>query len=270
MTPAIRRTAFAPRRGPGVSGARAALLVAQRQATVTAAFRLELSRVLVAAHVRNGRTLLRRHARRPAARLIDELAQLAWVAERAGSLAELGRAHAVAARVYAASFPRLLKSSRLSVELSVDPERRAVGSALPVLLAFVDDLLVQEVTRGLVRAGLDPRLGLYHGAASEDVGLARDLSLELGPLLSDSVVLSAVNRRVVADHDFEGAPAACALTRAGREKVRALFERRLQLEVLHPLARRPLSYRGVVQRQAEQLARVLLGEVDAYRAFRTR
>jgi len=61
-----------------------------------------------------------------------------------------------------------------------------------------------------------------------------------------------------------------ALTADGRKAVIASYERRLDVEVPHPVYGYRISYRRVLEVQARVLAAWMLGEIPDYAAFTTR
>ena len=97
-----------------------------------------------------------------------------------------------------------------------------------------------------------------------------DLAEEFRPLIGDSVVLTLINNGEVSPTDFIRRAGGIALTQPGRKAVMAGFERRMDTLVTHPIFKYRISYRRVLEVQARLLARVLLGEIEAYPSFCTR
>lgn len=61
-----------------------------------------------------------------------------------------------------------------------------------------------------------------------------------------------------------------ALTQDGRKAVLASYERRLDVEVTHPVFKYRITYRRVFEVQARILAAWALGEIPDYTSFTTR
>lgn len=148
--------------------------------------------------------------------------------------------------------------------------RRPPRDPVNALLSFVYALLVKELTVALVSAGFDPMLGFYHQPRYGRPSLALDLAEEYRPLIGDSVVLTLINNGEVSPKDFIRRAGGIALTQAGRKAVMAGFERRMDTLVTHPIFKYRISYRRILEVQARLLARVLLGEIEAYPSFCTR
>ena len=79
-----------------------------------------------------------------------------------------------------------------------------------------------------------------------------------------------INNGEVGDRDFVVRAGGVALTKDGRRAVLQAYERRLEIEVTHPVFKYRLSYRRVLDVQTRLLAAHLLGEVPRYTAFVTR
>ena len=90
------------------------------------------------------------------------------------------------------------------------------------------------------------------------------------PLLADSVVLTAINTRMVRPRDFITTGRAVALTAAGRNGLLRAYEQRMDSLVTHPVFGYRVSYRRVLEVQTRLLARVVEGELSTYPGFETR
>ena len=118
--------------------------------------------------------------------------------------------------------------------------------------------------------GLDPYLGFYHRPRFGRPALALDLAEEFRPLIADSLVLNLVNNGETGRDDFVVRAGGVALTRDGRRSVLRGYERRLEVEVSHPVFGYKINYRRVLDLQARLLAAWLMNEVPSYTAFTTR
>ena len=90
------------------------------------------------------------------------------------------------------------------------------------------------------------------------------------PLIADSVVLTAINTRMVRPKDFITTGRAVALTPAGRKGLLRAYEQRMDNLVTHPVFGYRVSYRRVLEVQTRLLARVVEGELSSYPGFETR
>ncbi len=174
----------------------------------------------------------------------------------------------MAAKRYFAGFAKLLKEERgFRFE---GRNRRPPTDPVNATLSFLYAMLAREVTVAALACGLDPYLGFLHQPRYGRPALALDLAEEFRPLLADSTALSLFNTGELKPDDFVCRAGAVALKPPGKKAIIAAWERRLLSEVTHPIFGYTISYRRVVMVQARLLGRVLLGELPAYPAFKTR
>jgi len=273
------------------------LRTAQYRASFDPAFCLRLARELVAAKIRNARTLLRRNLKSPPPpgdggqpddpderpadaqpggdpALVAALAELKRLAERAPyarDLPELLGLEGQAGAVYFAHFARVLRPDAAALGFDFTRRnRRPPADPVNALLSFAYALLTRTLTVTLAAVGLDPYRGFYHQPRYGRPALALDLMEPFRPLLADSAVLLAINNGEIRPIDFVHAAGACALKAPGRKRFIAAFERRLEQEITHPIFGYRLSYRRLLEVQARLLGRHLLGEIPSYPQIITR
>ena len=259
-------------RACGYSSKNVELRIAQYASARDHAFCSRFARGIVAAKIRNGRTMLRRNHEAVEASVLFELEQLAKKAEKTEDPEALLGIEGSAARVYFASFAGMVKGAP-EVRETFDwagRNRRPPKDPLNALLSFAYSLLSKEFAVTLESVGLDPMLGFYHRPRFGRPALALDLMEELRPIVADSTVISAINNGVVGVDDFVRAAGSVALTPEARRRFIVAYERRMDQLVTHPIFAYRLSYRRLLEVQARLLGRVLLGEIEAYPSFRTR
>ncbi|MDE3100892.1 MAG: CRISPR-associated endonuclease Cas1 [Chloroflexota bacterium] len=235
---------------------------------------LALARGVVAAKIRNARTILRRNWKDAGAaadreRAMNELKWLAERAERARDARQLLGYEGEAGAVYFRHFGRLLSPPRASRETFAAFEfehrnRRPPTDPVNALLSYAYGLLVRTMHVALAGAGFDPYLGFYHRPRHGRPALALDVMEPFRPLLADSAVINAINNGEVKPWDFVYSGPACALARSGRRALIASYERRLDQETTHPVFGYRLTLRRLLSVQARLLARHLLGETGSY------
>ncbi len=240
-------------------------------------FALRLTRQLVAAKVRNQRVLLQRNHIEPPPEALAGLKRMAESAERARNLEELLGLEGNAARIYFGSFAGMLKvdndGDSGAEEFSFDftgRNRRPPRDPVNALLSLAYSLLAKDLTVACYAVGFDPMLGYYHQPRFGRPALALDLMEPFRPLIADSVVLSAINMRMVTGTDFVRAGTGVALSANGRRAFFRAYELRMDTLVTHPLFDYRVSYRRLLEIQARLLARVVEGEIMDYPAFVTR
>lgn len=231
---------------------------------------LQLAKTLIRSKVRNSRTLLRRHAKEELATLV-ELSRLEQRTEEAASAESLLGIEGQAAAVYFRAFSRLL-AQRAGPSFAFERRsRRPARDPTNAVLSFVYALLTTTMTETIDRIGLDPYLGFYHRPRYGKPALALDLMESFRPIVADSVVLSAISRKMISSEgDFVRTRSSCFLSAAGRRSVIRAYESRLDDKVIHPVFGYRVSYRQVLEIQARLLGRFLTDELDHYPDFETR
>lgn len=245
----------------------------RRQVAVASHGALPLARAFVSGKVRNARTLLRRNARDPQPEVLSRLAVAARGADEAQSFETLLGVEGAAARSYFQVLPQMLRRD-LRLPGSAfhwdGRNRRPPLDAVNCLLSYAYALLVKDLVACCLGVGFDPYLGFYHRPRYGRPALALDLAEEFRPLVGDSLVLNLLNNGEVRAEHFVGRAGGVALTADGRRAVLRGYERRLDVEVRHPVFGYRISYRRVMDVQVRLLAAAVLGEVPAYTAFVTR
>jgi CRISPR-associated protein Cas1 len=232
-----------------------------------------LARRIVAGKIRNSRTMLRRNAREKPERVLHSLRDLAAECADAVSIASLLGIEGTAARLYFGSLPLMLKprSDLPGEAFSFEGRnRRPPRDAMNCLLSYCYSLLVKDITVATYIVGFDPYLGFYHRPRFGRPALALDLAEEFRPLVADSVAIGVVNNGAVSESDFIVRAGGVALTPGGRRAVLRAYERRLDVEVRHPVFGYRVSYRRLLDVQARLLGAYLLGETSEYSSFETR
>jgi CRISPR-associated protein Cas1 len=245
----------------------------RRQVAVAAHGALAIARVMVEGKIRNSRTLLRRNTRADNSIAVAELGELARSVPDTESVASLLGKEGAAARTYFQAFSGMIRDD---VQMPGRPfawsgrNRRPPLDAVNCLLSYAYALLVKDLVVNALAVGFDPYLGFYHRPRFGRPALALDVAEEFRPLVGDSLVLNLINNGEVGPDDFVVRAGGVALTPDGRRAVLRGYERRLDVEIRHPVFGYRLSYRRVLDVQVRLLAAHVLGEVDAYSAFVTR
>ena len=232
---------------------------------------LPIARSIVCNKIRNQRTLLRRNAQPDPEQALNMLRHLARKARGAPSLESLLGIEGSAARVYFNRFQSMLRPPAGEMELQISARnRRPPRDPVNALLSFAYALLAKELTITLSAVGFDPYCGFYHQPRYGRPSLALDMMEPFRPIISDSVVISAINNGIIQRRDFTSRLGAVNLCDAGRRRFIKAYERRMDELVKHPVFGYRLSYRRVLEVQARLVGRMLAGEVDDFPVFVTR
>ena len=224
---------------------------------------------LVAAKIRNQRTILRRNWKggvdsiESRDRMLSRLKGLASRAEREKDPNRLLGREGEAASLYFGAFQNLIAPSRnLRGNFNwTARSRRPPTDPVNALLSFTYSLAVRTFTVSLDTCGFDPLLGFFHRPRPGRPALALDMMEPFRPILCDSTVIMAINNGEIRDTDFVRNGPACAMKPSGRRALIAAWERRLDQEAVHPVFGYRISMRRILVVQCRLLARHLLGEI---------
>jgi CRISPR-associated protein Cas1 len=164
---------------------------------------------------------------------------------------------------YFGCFERLIRVEGFGFEAR---RRRPPTDPVNALLSLGYALLRHDIQSAVNVVGLDPYLGYLHVQRYGRPSLALDLMEEFRPLVVDSVVLSALNRRMLTPDDFVVEPLSAAVS-LGKDGLRAflrLYEQKKQSKFKHPVLGTQCSYQEAFEIQVRLLAKYLMGETEKY------
>lgn len=233
-----------------------------------------LAKYFIAAKLLNSRAVLQRGRRdhpdnvgETIGRNIVLLAAAAKKVLNSESLNDIRGLEGDAAQRYFAELDNLILEQKQDFFM-LSRSRRPPLDNFNALLSFFYTLLVHDCRAALESVGLDPAVGFLHRDRPGRPSLALDLMEELRPYLGDRMVLSLINRRQVKPSDFiRQENGAVYLIPETRKALLALWQKRKQVEIIHPYLEEKIPVGLLPYTQALLLARFLRGDLDAYPAF---
>jgi CRISPR-associated protein Cas1 len=284
----------------GKPGKNVQLRLAQFERLRDPAMALALARAVVGGKIANQRALLLRSQREQASTLrqaqgsaqgrredlaeaIASLRRLLEMVETAETVDAVRGVEGQAAALYFGVFGKCLRNPEFSFTKRT---RRPPRDPVNAVLSFGYTLLTMGMESDVLRAGLDPMVGVFHTPDYGRPSLVLDLIEEFRPVLVDTLALRIVNRRELAREDFEefadeadalaageeGGEAAPAerpvwLGATGRKIFFRAWGRRLRETHYYEIRRQTLPLEEIMQQQVYQIARLLKGEVERYQPF---
>lgn len=234
------------------------------------AFCFQIAKTIVLGKLKNQRTLaqrlLRKNKQVPKTEL-DKISQAIFKVEKETTLAGLRGHEGISAKTYFQIF-----RSSLQADFHFEKRtRRPPKDPANALLSFGYSLLTQNMMTALEIVGLDPYDGFFHADVYGRPALALDLVEEFRSLIVDSVVLTLINNRILTTTDFDSVPpAGIYLKPQALKKFLSKYNERLQTEVMHPSAKRAITYQKCFEVQARQLRYVIEGKAEKYTPFLTK
>jgi len=182
------------------------LRMAQARISDDGDYTLRIARAIVNGKVNNQRVLVQRHAEGAdwARNALVQMDTMRKQVENAQTLDEVRGCEGLAAKNYFSLLRQILQPPRDGNTWGFD--RRAYyppSDPINAMLSFGYTLLLNDMIAACQISGLDPHLGFFHANNYNKPSLALDLAEEFRPVIVDSIVLTAVNRRLFCLNDFE-------------------------------------------------------------------
>ncbi len=228
---------------------------------------ISIARLMVAAKISNGRSVLMREIRNHGENSIlsTAVAKLAVSLRRAQHAESVGEAMGIegdAASTYFAVFNELLRGSGFAFGNRV---RRPPTDPVNALLSYVYTLITHECSSALQGVGLDPYVGFLHQDRPGRQSLALDLLEEFRASWADRFVLTLINRKQIQLNDFiSEASGAVRLTDEARKTLLTAWQERKQVEIMHPYFEEQIPIGLLPHCQAMLLARHIRGDTEYY------
>lgn len=226
------------------------------------------ARSMIAAKVRNQRTLLmRNHPAEVPKSDLGTLLELSKRCEHAERRDELMGFEGTAARLYFSHFGTLIRNTQIGATFNAHGRtRRAPRDPVNAALSYAYALLTKDLVVTCLGVGLDPNLGMLHASRFGRPSLALDLAEEFRPLIAESTVLRAFNNGEIGPRSFRQTASGTMFTPDGKKAFIQSYERRMEDELRHPVFGYTISYRRTLEVQA----RILVGEMESYVGVVTR
>lgn len=136
------------------------------------------------------------------------------------------------------------------------------------LLSLGYTMLYNELYAALNVVGLDPYMGFYHQPRHGHAALASDLMEEHRAPLVDRMILTLINKRIIAESDFQrDLEGRIHLNQDALKRFFAFYAQTVQEKTFYPYSGVQTSYRQVIELQVRHFARVLMEEEPAYHPF---
>jgi CRISPR-associated protein Cas1 len=235
-----------------------------------------IARNIVAGKIKNSREVLLRGARET--ENPTEAESLKRAAETlAGALMRLKDAddadvvrgfEGESANVYFGVFDLMVKKGERAAFKMNGRSRRPPLDPINGVLSFLYTLVLHDCISAVEGVGLDSQMGFLHALRPGRPSLGLDLMEEFRSLLADRLALTLINRKQIAEKDFEVRPGgATYLNDDGRKTVVVAYQKRKQDEYHHPILEEKVPFGLLPHVQARLLSRYLRGDLEAYTPF---
>lgn len=248
------------------------LRVSQHKAFQNDSTRLLYARKFVIGKLANMRTMILRHNRLlNQANLSAAASQIKAIMnkiDQAQSINSLMGLEGIGSREYFNVFGDLIKE-KVPYDFQ-GRSRRPPGDPVNALLGFSYALLLKDVVTSIQVVGFDSYIGFLHRSDFGRPALALDIMEEFRPVIADAVVLTLLNKGMISQSNFAYRFGGCFLNESGRKKLYQVYEERRREMVTHPVFGYRLPLLRIIELQVRFLAKVLLGELEKYKAYQIR
>lgn len=228
---------------------------------------IHLVRGFVRGKLKNYRNLLMRTQREytnlDLQSAITQLEQAIAPIDRTSNINSLRGLEGAGSAAYFGKFGQLIRAEGFSFE---SRRRRPPPDPINALLSFGYALLLHDVQSAVNIVGFDPYLGYLHTQRYGRPSLALDLMEEFRPLIVDTMVLAAINKRSLLPSDFTSEPVsqAVSLSEEGRRTFLRSYEQKKQTSFKHPVLQKQCTYQEAFEIQARLLAKYLMNQIEKY------
>jgi len=227
---------------------------------------LALARATVIGKLHNQAVVLRRHTRelgRQGRLAIRSIAAQIEHARHVRNLEALRGYEGNGAAAYFATWPALFDAERWGFRgRAYHPPPDPVNA----MLSFGYTLLLNDVISAVRRIGLDPAIGFFHAIDYGRPSLALDLEEEFRPVIVDTLVLTLLRQGLLVPSDFvrREERSGIFMSDDARRFLIARYQERMAIRVRHPAWEQNLTFRQCIERQAQHMARCILGRDETY------
>ncbi len=217
---------------------------------------IDIAGSMIAAKIRNSRTLLSRKG----VHGTDVLKDLGVRATTVATKDDLRGVEGEASERYFSRLDETLTDGWTFETRSKRPPEDHINSLLSLTYVFMKN----EVLSALRQYNLDPFLGVLHADRHGRPSLALDLQEEFRPIFCDAFVTRLVNRGVITHDDFtKDNHLADEMFKTYCSK----FDEFMHEEFTHPYFEYTVSRRKAIRQQAILLRKAITGELDEYHAL---
>jgi len=140
--------------------------------------------------------------------------------------------------------------------------RRPPQDYLNTLISFSNSLIYIYVLSEVYRTHLDPRIGFLHSSNFRSFSINLDVAEIFKPIIGDRLIISLINKKIIAEKDFEKDFYGLILKEAAKKKFLKHMEERLNQTIKHSTLKKKVSYRRLMRLELYKIEKHLMGEKE--------
>lgn len=145
--------------------------------------------------------------------------------------------------------------------------RRPPDNMVNTLISFLNMMVYSACLSEIYVTQLNPTISYLHAATERRFSLCLDISEIFKPLLTDRMIFSLINKKIVQEKDFENGSNYCYMKPKTIKIVTQYFDDYLQKTILHRDLHKHVSYRRLIRLECYKLIKDLMLEKE-YEPFK--
>lgn len=171
------------------------------------------------------------------------------------------------ARIYFSGFDDMITQQKNDFYFDYRTKRPPMDR-VNALLSFLYSILTVDCQAALEAVGIDSYVGFFHTDRPGRRSMALDLIEEFRAYIVDRTALSLINLMIISKKDFEVKEnGAVLLNEKGRAKVLEYWQKKKNIEIVHPFLEQKIQLGLLPHVQAMLLNRYIHGELSGYPPF---
>jgi CRISPR-associated protein Cas1 len=221
--------------------------------------RLFLAKKFVEGAAKNSLKILKYYKRREKnlEKYINEIEGLIITASNQEELSQIMAFEGQIKQTYYSAFNEIIKNPEFSFIIR---SRRPPKDYLNALISFANSIIYTMVLSDIYQTHLDPRIGYLHTTNFRRFTLNLDVAEIFKPVIGDRTILSAINKGIITEKDFDKNFNGIILNDSGRKKFLQLLEDRLKQTIKHHSLKKQVSYRRLIRLELYKMEKHLMEE----------
>lgn len=190
--------------------------------------RLDIARRMEIANLHNIRSNLRyyeKHEKGVYGEAIKSISELIEKENAAKTVNQLMLVEAQARQIYYKMFSRIIKEKDFQFSIRT---RRPPKDEINACISFGNTLLYNEFLNIIWAKGLNPTIGIVHSGNRRNYSLNLDFADIFKPIITDRVIFSLLNRKMLGTKHFEQHGEGIFLSRTGKMIFLEMYEKKLK------------------------------------------
>jgi CRISPR-associated protein Cas1 len=163
---------------------------------------------------------------------------------------------------YYQAFDSIIKDFEMGNRIKQPP-----SNEVNAMVSFINMLCYTLCLDMIYHTQLNPTISFLHQPGFRRYSLALDLAEIFKPILSDRLVFSLFNKKIIGKSDFDYRLNSCLLKDGGRKKVVKAWDERLSETIKHRSLKRNVSYKHLVKLECYKLLKHILN-MEEYQPFK--